>query len=53
MSYWVDISLGQGEPPRGPSLRHVECMRWIGSRINGHKAHDIQGVTMSHSWMPL
>jgi hypothetical protein len=53
VSYWVDLSLGQGEPPIGPSLSHVECMRWMGSRLNGNKAHDIQGVIVSHSWVPL
>ena len=53
VSYWVDLSLGQGEPQRGPSLRHVRCMRWMGSRINGHRAHDILGVVASHSWVPL
>jgi hypothetical protein len=44
VSYWVHLSLGQGEPPRGPSLSHVRCMRWMGSRLNGHRAHDILGV---------
>jgi hypothetical protein len=53
VSYWVDVSLGQGEAPRGHSLGHVECMRWMGSRINGNRAHDILGVVVSHSWVPL
>jgi hypothetical protein len=51
VSYWVDLALGQGEPPRGPSLSHVECMRWMGSRLNGHRAHDMLGVVVSHSWV--
>jgi hypothetical protein len=53
VSYWVYLALGQGELPRGPSLSHVKCMRWMGSRLNGHMAHDIQGVVVSHSWVPL
>jgi hypothetical protein len=53
VSYWVDLSLGQGDRPRGPFLRHVECMRWMGSRLNGNKVHDIQGIIVSHSWVPL
>jgi hypothetical protein len=24
-----------------------------GSRLNGRKAHDMQGVVVSHSWEPL
>jgi hypothetical protein len=51
--YWVDLALGQGEPPRGPSLSHVRCMKWMGSRLNGHRAHDILEVVVSHSWVPL
>jgi hypothetical protein len=53
VSYWVDLSLGQGEFQRDPSLGRVKCMKWLGSRINGHRAHDIQGVIVSHSWVPL
>jgi hypothetical protein len=47
-SYWVDLALGQGEFPRDPSLSHVKWMKWLGSRLNGHWAHDIQGVVVSH-----
>jgi hypothetical protein len=53
VSYRVDIALGQGEPPRGPSLSHIECMRWLESRLNGHRAHDMLGVVVSHSWVSL
>jgi hypothetical protein len=53
VSYWVDLSLGQGEFPRDPSPRHAKWVRWLGSRLNGHRAHDIQGVAVSHSWVPL
>jgi hypothetical protein len=53
VSYWLGLSLGQGEPPRGPSLSHVKCMRWMGSRLNGKKTHDILGVVVSHSWIPF
>jgi hypothetical protein len=53
VSYWVDLALGQGEPPRDPSLIHVRCMRWMGLRLNGHRAHDIPRVVMSHSRVPL
>jgi hypothetical protein len=53
VSYWVGLALGQGEIPRGPSLIHVNYKRWMGSRLNGHRAHDILGVIMSHSWVPL
>jgi hypothetical protein len=53
VSYWVDISLGQGEVPRAPSLIRVKCMRWMGSTLNGHTTHDILGVIVSHSWVPL
>jgi hypothetical protein len=53
VSYWVNISLGQGEFPRDPSLSHVKWVKWLGSRLNGHRAHDIQEVVVSHSWVPL
>jgi hypothetical protein len=53
VSYWVDLALDQGELPGGPSLSHVNWMRWMGSRLNGHRAHEIQGVVVSHSWVPL
>jgi hypothetical protein len=52
-SYSVDLSLGQGEFPRNTSLSHIKCMKWFGSRLNGHRSHDIQGVIVSHSWVPL
>jgi hypothetical protein len=42
--YCVDISLGQGEFPRDPSLIHLKWVEWLGSRINGYMAHDIQEV---------
>jgi hypothetical protein len=29
VSYWVDISLGQGVLLRDPSLRHVKWMKWL------------------------
>jgi hypothetical protein len=47
VSYWVDLSLGQGEFPRGPYLSHVKWMGWMGSRLNGHRTRDIQGVDVS------
>jgi hypothetical protein len=53
VSYWIDIALGQGEIPRDPSIKHVKWMNSLGSRLNGHRAHDIQGVVVSHSWVPL
>jgi hypothetical protein len=53
VSYWVDLSLGQGESPRDPYISHVKWMKRLGSRLNGHRSHDIQGVVMSHSWVPL
>jgi hypothetical protein len=53
VSYLVYPSLGQGEPPRGPSLSHVKCMMWMGSRLNGYMTHDILGVVVSHLWVPL
>jgi hypothetical protein len=53
VSYWVDISLGQGEFPRDPFLSLVKWIKWLGSRLNGHRDHDIQGVVVSHSWEPL
>jgi hypothetical protein len=53
VSYWVDLALGQGELPRDPSLSHVKWVQWLGSRFNGHRAHDIQEVIVSHSWVPL
>jgi hypothetical protein len=51
VSYWVDLALGQGEFPRDPSLSHLKWMKWPGSRLNGHRAHVIQGVVVSHSWV--
>ena len=53
VSYWVDISLGQGEFLRDRSLRHVKWVKWLVSRLNGHRAHDIQEFVVSHSWVPL
>jgi hypothetical protein len=53
VSYWVDPALGQGEFPRDPSLIHINWMKWLGSRLNGNRAQDIQWVVMSHSWVPL
>jgi hypothetical protein len=53
VSYWIDISLGQGKFIVDPSLCHVKWLRWLGSRLNGHRAHDIQDVVVSHSWVPL
>jgi hypothetical protein len=29
VSYWVDLSLGQGEFPRDPSLIHVKWVKWL------------------------
>jgi hypothetical protein len=52
-SYLVDLSLGQREFPRDPSLSHVKWMKWLGSRLNGNRDHDIQGVVVSHSLVPL
>jgi hypothetical protein len=42
VSYWVDLALGQGEFPRDPFLSHVKWVKWLGSRLKGHRAHDIQ-----------
>jgi hypothetical protein len=53
VSYWVDLALGQGKPPGDLSLSHVKWMKWLGSRLTGHRAHDIQGVIVSHSRVPL
>jgi hypothetical protein len=53
VSYWVDLSLDQGEFPRDPSLSHVKWVKWLGSRLNGNRNHDIQEVILSHSWVPL
>jgi hypothetical protein len=53
VSYWVDLSLGQGEFPRDPSLNYVKWVKSLGSGLNGHGVHDIQGVVVSHSWVPL
>jgi hypothetical protein len=53
VSYWVDLALGQGEIPRDTYLSHVKWMKWLESRLNGHRAHDIQGVVVSHSLVPL
>ena len=51
--YWVDLALAQGEFPRDPSLGHVKWMKRLWSRLNEHRAHDIQGVVVSHSWVYL
>jgi hypothetical protein len=53
VSYWIDLTLGQGEIAGDPSLSHAKWMRWLGLRLNGHRDHDIQGVVVSHSWVPL
>jgi hypothetical protein len=41
VSYWVDLSLGQDNFPRDPSLSDVNWMKWLGLRLNGHRSHDI------------
>jgi hypothetical protein len=41
VSYWVGLALSQGEFPRDPYLSHVKWMNWLGSRVNGHREHDI------------
>jgi hypothetical protein len=53
VSYWINISLGQGEFQRYPSISHVNWVKWLGSRLNGHRDHDIQEVLVYHSWVPL
>jgi hypothetical protein len=53
VSYWVDLTLDQGKFPRDPSLTHVKWLKWFGSRLNGNMAYDIQGVDVSHSFVPL
>jgi hypothetical protein len=35
VSYWVDLSLGQGDFPRYPSLIHVKWMKWLGLILMG------------------
>jgi hypothetical protein len=52
VSYWVDLSLGQGEFPRDPSLRHVKWMKWLGSRLNGRRGHSVSfmGVFVEGVW---
>jgi hypothetical protein len=53
VSYWADLALGQGKFPRDPSLSQVKWVRWLGLKLNGHGAHDIQEVVVAHSWVPL
>jgi hypothetical protein len=53
VSYWVDLALGQREFTRDSFLSHVKWVKWLGSRLNGHRAHDKQEVIVSHSWVPL
>ena len=53
VSYWVYLSLDLGLFPIDPSLSHVKWMKWLGSILNGHRAHDIQGVSVSYSLVPL
>ena len=53
VSYWGDLAPGQGEFPRDLSLGHIKWMKWLGSILNGNRAHDIQGVVVFHSWVPL
>jgi hypothetical protein len=48
--YWVGLALGQGDFLRDPSLSHVKWMKWLGSRLNGHRDHDIQGVMQQKNW---
>jgi hypothetical protein len=43
VSYWVDLSLGQREFPRDPSLSHVNWMKWLGSRLNEHRIMTYKG----------
>ena len=43
VSYWVDLALGQGELPRGTSLSHVKCMRWMGQDSMGVRLMTCKG----------
>jgi hypothetical protein len=42
VSSWIYISLGQGEFPIDLCLIHAKWVKWLGSRLNGHRAHDIK-----------
>jgi hypothetical protein len=53
VSYWAYLALGQGEFPRDPYIIHVNWVKSLGSRLNGHRAHDIQEFVVSRSWVPL
>jgi hypothetical protein len=35
------------------SLSHVDEVTWMGAKTLGHGVHDIQGIVVSHLWVPL
>jgi hypothetical protein len=41
VTYWVHLSIGQGNFPGYPSLIHVKWVNGLGSRLNVHRAHEI------------
>jgi hypothetical protein len=51
--YWVDISYVKECFPSYPSLIHVNWMKWLRIKTQQAWIHDIQGVVVYHSWVPL
>jgi hypothetical protein len=53
VTYWVNHSPSKECFPGGPSLSHVKSMRWMGVILLGMGFLDIQGLILSHLWVPL
>jgi hypothetical protein len=51
LSYWVNLSLSQGEFTRDPSLNHVNLVKWITVKTQWAWGSDIQGLVVMHSWV--
>jgi hypothetical protein len=53
VTYWVNHPLSQGVFPGGPLSKSCGEYDMDGGKNFGHGVHDIQGIVVSHLWVPL
>jgi hypothetical protein len=53
VTYWVDHSLSQGVFPKWTLSKSCSECEVDGVRLPGMGFHDIQGLILSHLWVPL
>jgi hypothetical protein len=51
--YWVDQSPSQGVFPKKTLSKSCKNLRWMGVVLLGMGFLDIQGLILSHLWVPL